>query len=384
MFFVFKIKIKNEKEMRKLFFICLILVVLAFFVSCDEAIKKPTSMPPLSVKVAQVNSKLLNDRIWFATTVIPFSSVIIEPRVNGYLQKINYVSGSFVQRGEVIFEIDPSQINTALYAAQAVLESAQASQLEAHNNYERALPLSKMGAISRSSMDEYTANYAAAKASVKSAEESLRSARLNSSYTTIKAPISGVIAVTPANVGDFVGTGTSYTTLTTISAADTMELTLAIPTSRYLKYRPRGGDNSTLLSDITLFLSDSTAYPHLAEYDYTEKDVSSGNSTVVIVAKIPNPDALLRSEMFARVRANIGDATECVVVPQQAVTQMQGVTSVWVIGADSVARFREVTTAGTYGDEWHIKSGLKSGELVATSAQLKLHEGAKVNPKIEK
>lgn len=361
---------------------CLILMAIAFATSCKPKEQK-NKIPPLQVQVAESQAISLSETIWFATATEAQYNVTIEPRVSSYLQGIRYNSGEPVSMGDTIFEIDPSQLNTTYYAAQAAFESAQASLVEAENNYNRAIPLAQIDAISKTSLDEYTANFAAAKANVKSSEEALKSAELNLSYAVINAPISGLIAESPASLGDLVGPDTKYTSLTTISYIDTLVLPLAVPTVKYLKQtsdRQSSYDNRDLLSQITLILADSSEYDHKAIYDYTKKDISGGNSTVVIYVKVANPNAKLKPNMFTRVRANIGAAESRVMVPQRAVTQLQGVNSVWVIDSDSSAHFRVVTLGGTYGDDWHITSGLNAGERVATSAQLKLHEGAKVAP----
>ncbi len=341
-----------------------------------------SEMPPLNIDYAICTTRPLSEQIWFATSTTPLKSVTIEPRVNGYLKSINYTSGTPIKRGMTIFTIDPSQISTEYYAAQAALESARASLIEAHNNYQRAIPLVRVNAISRSAYDQYKAQYAAAESDVKSAKQTLRNAELNLSYTTLKSPIDGLIAQTSAENGDYVGPGTQFATLTTITDIDTVLVDLAIPTSRYIKYveNKNSFDNSELLSDITLILADSTIYPHKGIYDYTQQSVSSANSSVVIVAKFPNPKGTLKSNMFARVKANIGQPIERLMVPQRAVSQMQGISSVWVISPDSTVSYRSVEVGDTYGNMWQIKSGVTRGEMVATSGQLKLHQGAKVTP----
>ncbi len=341
---------------------------------------KPATMPPLTIESATARSVSMSDKIWFATSTLPQYSVTIEPRVAGYLQSIHFTAGDYVEQGQRLFTIDPSQINTSLYTAQASLESAEAKLIEARNNYERALPLSEINAISQSSLDGYRATYTAAQASVKSARQQLRSAELDLSYTYINAPISGVIAQTPSNEGDYIGVGTKFSTLTTISSIDSLEVYLSIPVSRYLKYTPQGSTpkNQELLSDITLILADSSEYAYKGRYAYTRQDAAAESSTIVIVAKIPNPDELLKPNMFARISADIGAANDRILIPQRAVNQLQGISSVWVIKPDSTVTFRRITVGSTVGSEWQVTSGLMSGERVATSGTLKLHEGAKV------
>ncbi len=355
---------------------------LLLIIGCKESPQKG-AIPPMRIESAVASTQRLSDKIHFSTSTEPLRSATIEPRVNGYLQSIEFSSGEPISEGEVIFRIDPTQIETELLSARAAVESAQATLIEARNNYHRAEPLARINAISQSSFDEYTASYRSAEAELKSAEQSLKNAELNLSYTTLRAPFDGLIAESPAAVGDYVGPGSSFATLTTISQIDTLVVTLAIPTARYLKYiasTQNSFNNSQLLSDITLILPDSTAYKYNGIYDYTQKSASNENSTIGIVAKIPNPDAMLKSEMFVRATADIGAATPRILVPQSAVTQIQGESSVWIIEPDSTVAFRTVELGSTYGDEWQIKKGVTNGERVATSGQLKLHEGAKVIP----
>ncbi|MFR9593728.1 MAG: efflux RND transporter periplasmic adaptor subunit, partial [Rikenellaceae bacterium] len=183
-------------------------------------------------------------------------------------------------------------------------------------------------------------------------------------------PIDGIVAESPANEGDYI---TTPTTLTTISYTDTMQVEIPIPTTIYLQHKDS-------LSNITLQLSGSEKYPHKGIYYYTLKDSPTSSSTVVMTAKFPNPEGRLRPGMFGRVRANIGKERSCVVVPQIAVSQNQGVNSVWVMQSDSTVKFTEVELGAATSEGWIVESGVNSGDVVLTSGQLKVHNGAKVSP----
>lgn len=354
-------------ERFKLIFYLIIFVVA---LSCHRKQKSKTPPPP-KVEVAIATTTPIFDHIEVATQISALRDVAIACRVNGFLTAIKYGDGGTpVSRGELLFEIEPSEYNYALLSAHAELESAEAQELLARNNYQRAVPLAKIDAISQSDLDQYSATYSAAKASVKSAREALNNASLNLGYTKIYAPTEGIIAESPAQEGDYI---TAPTTLTTISYIDTMQVEIPIPTAIYLR-------NSKSLSDITLRLSGGEEYEFKGEYYYTLKDSPTSSSTIVVVAKFPNPDHRLRSGMFGRVRANIGVAKESIVVPQIAVSQSQGVNSVWVIQSDSTTKFTEVKLGAATPQGWIIESGVNSGDMVLTSGQLKVHNGAKVSP----
>lgn len=342
-------------------------------------------MPPLSIEVATVEIDSLYDHISFATQIEGINNAIIQPRVDGFLISTHYQSGMPVKRGDLLFTIDPASFSTTLLAAQASLESARASEVLAQRNFERAEPLAAIDAISQSDLDQYRATYKAARATTKSAEESLRSAELEFGYTKIYAPIDGIAANSSVSEGDYIGPSTLQNELTTISQLDTITVELAIPTSRYLRHttgsQSESFDNASLLSEIKMTLPDSSIYWHTGEYYYTQKDTPSSSSTVVIVAKFPNPKLELKEGMFARISANMGERKARLTVPKRAVSQLQGINSVWVIKPDSSAEWRKVTLAESPAKVWVISSGVEQGEKVAVSGLLKLHSGVKVAAK---
>lgn len=344
---------------------------------------KPAEMPPLRVEVAVAGTDSVPNRMGFIGYLSSNFDAVIQPRVNGYLLTKQYENGMPVKRGQLLFTIDPDQLSTSMYAAQAQLQSARAQAAEAQNNYQRAVPLARINAISQSQLDQYTAQYKAAKASVESAEQSLRNASMNVGYTQLRSPIDGIAAHTAAHIGDYIGPGTQFSVLTTVSNLDTMTVDVAIPMSQYLRFagqRKSLYDNSGLLSDIRLVLADGIRYPYEGLYDYTRKDVSNAAGTLTLVVMFPNPEQSLKPGQFARVETNVGPARRQIVVPQRCVSQVQGINSVWVVRADSTAEYRRVEPGDTYGTMWCIESGLADGETVVLSGQQKLHNGAKVIP----
>ncbi len=348
-------------------------IILVVAISCHRK-QKSKPLPPLSVEVATASAKPIFNHVDVATQINALRNVVIQPRIDGFLNSINFTGGGTpIKRGSLLFVIEPNEYNYALLAAKANLESALAQEKLAQSNYLRAIPLAEIDAISQSDLDQYRATHSAAQASVKSTQEALNSAELNVSYTKIYAPIDGIIAETAANEGDYIGPSTAISSLTTISYTDTVEVEVPIPTALYLQ-----SDGS--LSDITLTLSGAEIYGYEGEYYYTLKDSPTASSTVAVMVKFPNPEQRLRPGMFGRVRANIGEAKECVVVPQIAVNQNQGINSVWIMLSDSTVKFTEVTLGNTTGEDWVIESGVKEGDVVLTSGQLKVHNGAKVLP----
>ena len=206
---------------------------------------------------------------------------------------------------------------------------------------------------------------------------------MEESYTKIYAPIDGIISSSAAHIGDYVGAGTEFSTLTTIQNIDTVAIDLALPMSEYLTLSGRNEfsyENKALLSNITLSLADDSIYPLQGFYKYTRQSITGALGTIVIVVGFQNPEYALKDGQFARVKARIGNPRQQIIVPQQAVSQEQNITSVWVICPDSTAEFRKVKLGDIYGSYWIIDEGVSSGEVVALTGSQKLKNGMKVKP----
>lgn len=346
--------------------------------------RKPVSQPSLlTVEAVEVRADSLPQRVEFIGSLTGNANAVIQPRVNGYIRRIGFVNGMPVKQGDLLFLLDGELLRTTQLSAEAKLEAARAQELEARNNYERAVPLAQIEAISQTQLDQYTAQYAAARAAVRTSEQALRNARLEVGYTRIVSPIDGVVAATAAHEGDYVGPGTQFEVLTTVSDIDTLSVALSIPMSQYLSLGGDTGplfDNAGFLREIRLYLADGSLYPYAGSYYYTHKDVASTQGTLAISVNFPNPEQRLKAGQFARVRAHAGALKPRLVVPQRCVSQAQGVNSVWVVRPDSVVEFRRVELGDTYDDLWCVDSGLHSGELVLVTGLQKVRSGQKVAP----
>ena len=364
-------------------------LVILLCVSAWGACKRhsgPETMPRPKIAVYRTTQDSLPRKMVFIGQISANSQVTIQPRISGFLLSKNYDNGMPVRKGQLLFRIDPTQFLNDVSSAEAMLASAQASLVEAQNNYDRAVPLARINAISQSSLDEYKAQAASAKASLKSAESSLRNAKLQLSYTYLYAPIDGVIGASSASIGDYVGVGTKFNILNTISDIDTVAVQASMPVAQYLEIR---GDslnaqptyeNKALFSNLTLSLSDGSVFPEKGYYDYTQRDVDNATGTINFIIKFANPSHILKPGQYARITADVGAIRPAILVPQECVSQSQGVNSVWVMRPDSSVEFRKVTLGQTVGQLWAIESGLEAGEAVLTSGQMKMRSGMKIIP----
>lgn len=359
----------------------IVLLTATISFTCKQRAKIETA--PLAIDVARVTEQKLPNTMQFIAPIAANYSATIQPRIAGFLASSSFENGMPVKRGQLIFTIDDAPQRANRLAAEAALSSAKAKAAEAKRNYERAIPLARINAISQTQLDQYTAENLAAIASVKSAEQSLRNARLEEGYTRIYAPISGIISSSAATAGDYIGPGTQFSTLTTIQSIDTVAVDLAIPMRDYLAASGRTAfsyNNASLLSDIRLRVADGSEYPEKGFYKFTRQNIASEMGTIVIVVGFRNPDYALKTGQFARITASLGGDRERIVVPQQAVRQIQNISSVWVIRPDSTAEYREVQLGNTAGEWWIVESGVEKGEVVATTGLQKLRNGMKVLP----
>lgn len=362
------------------FRLSIMLLIAIVAIACKQHAKVDTT--PLAIEISMVKSISLPNTMQFIAPIAANYSATIQPRISGFLRSSSFGNGMPVKRGDLIFTLDDAPQRANRLAAEASLSSAKAKAVEAKRNYERAIPLARINAISQTQLDQYTAENLAAIATVKSAEQSLRNACLDESYTRIYAPISGIISSSAATAGDYIGPGTQFSTLTTIQSIDTIAVDLAIPMRKYLATSGRttfSYDNADFLSNIRLRIADGSEYPEEGFYKFTRQSITSEMGTIVIVVGFRNPDYALKVGQFARISASLGADKESIVVPQRAVTQIQNISSVWVIRPDSTAEYRKVQLGDTAGEWWIVENGLAKGEMVATTGLQKLRNGMKVS-----
>lgn len=366
-----------------------ILMLSLVLISCGSTKSTKPSAPALRVDVARAVGERVVMPMRFQTLIYSNYDATIQPRVSGYLLTKEFSKGMPVEKGQVLFTLDAAPIRLSVISNRAALASAETSLAEAKNNYRRAVPLARIDAISQSALDQYKAAYASAEAQVELARSQLDESLLQLEYTTILSPISGIIDDSGATVGDWVGVGTSYSVLATVSNIDEIGVHIQIPFARYFEARGGGEDstpsydNSTLLSNIRLYLPDGSLYPFEGTYAYTKREAGDQTGTIIIVASFPNPEKLLKVGQSAIVTADVGSPEGVVLVPQEAVVQTLNKASVWVIDKQNKATQRPVALGSKFGTHWIVESGLSAGEMVATSGLQHLRSGEQVVASVE-
>jgi membrane fusion protein (multidrug efflux system) len=353
-------------------------VIAATFCGCGKRKEAASQAPPVEVaEVVQRDVPVILE--WVAATDGSVNASI-RPQVSGYLIKQNYKEGDFVRKGQVLFQIDPRLFQAALEQAQGQLAQQQASWTTAKANLDRIKPLAAQNAVSRKDLDDATGQEQSAYASVLSARAAVDKAKLDLGFTRVTSLIDGVAGIAKAQIGDLVGSSQA-TELTTVSTVDPIKVYVPVSEQQYLK-ATEGGRNKTSKSVLELVLSDGSVYPHTGEFTFADRQVDPSTGTIKIASLFPNPNNLLRPGQFAKVRARIATRKGALLVPQRAVTELQGSYLVAVVGPGNKIDMRPVEVGERVDSLWVISKGLKPGEKVVVEGGQKVKQGMPVIPKL--
>jgi membrane fusion protein (multidrug efflux system) len=339
--------------------------------------------PPPVVEVAPVIQKDVPVQGEWVGTLEGYVNAQIQPQVSGYLIRQDYHEGAFVKKGQLLFEIDPRPFQAALDQAKGQLAQAEAQMANAEINVNRDIPEAEAHAIPQSQLDTDTQSLRGAKAAVEADQAAVEQAALNLGYTKVISLIDGIAGITTVQVGNLV---VQSTVLTAVSQVSPIKVYFPISEQEYLRL----ADGSALGSvdfltrasriPLKLTLADGSTYPYPGKIIFADRQVNAQTGTIQIVGEFPNSRNLLRPGQYARVQAPTGTIKGALLVPQSAVSQLQGTSQVTVIGADNRAQLRTVQLGATEGALWVITAGLKPGERVVAVGADKVKDGGLVNP----
>jgi RND family efflux transporter MFP subunit len=352
--------------------------------SCDKKAAVPSAPSP-PVEVTPVIQKDVPITQEWVASVDGFVNAQIQPQVSGYLLRQTYKEGSFVKKGQVLFEIDGRPLQAALEQAQGQLAEAKAQEVKAQQDVARDQPLAEAKAIAQGQLDGEVQALHAAHAVVQAQQAQVDLARINIGFTKVRSLIDGVAGIANGQIGNLVG---PTTTLTTVSQINPVKVYFALGESDYLKFAKvinsaaRGIREPAMeRSPLQLILSDGTTYNRPGRLFLADRQVDPQTGTIRIAAVFPNPDGFLRPGQFVTIRAQTQVLNNALLVPQPAVNEVQGTYLVAVLGSDNKAEFRPVKVGPRVGSQWVITDGLKAGEQVIVQGTLKVRPGVTVQPK---
>lgn len=380
----------------------------------------------VTVSVHHVGSSEVTLDQTFTAQILAAKQVEVRSRVQGNLESFSFREGSQVAAGQVLFSIDPRPLQAAVRSAEAQVmdaradldfshnkvnyKKAQADQRQAEANLEnqqrevdRYKPLVERAIIPRQTYDQTVsardvaqaqldsakantentrvrdiASIASAEAKLEGAQAALESARVNLNYTTISAPISGIIGELNVYPGNLVSPGSDV--LATISSVDPIYVEFAISEQDYLFLARQREETGKSQGDrvYELLLADGKPYKHLGRFSMIDRAVDATTGTIKVRLEYPNPGGLLKPGEYASVRLNTEDLPDALLVPQRAVQQLQSSHFVYVVNASNVVEQKEIEIGERYQNSWVVKSGLKSGERVVVDGAAKIKPGVTV------
>jgi membrane fusion protein (multidrug efflux system) len=342
----------------------------------------PPAMPVSVVKAEQRDVPVTGE--WVGT-LDGYVDAQIQPQANGYLIRQDYREGGQVEKGEVLFEIDPRPFEAALHQAEGQLGQAQAQLALATINVNRDTPLADAHAIARSQLDNEIQQKAQAQAAVETAQAAVDTAKLNLGFTQVRSLITGVAGQATTQVGNLVNT---QSILTSVSQLNPIKVYFSISDSEYLALVQRTGNGGGDLLQgksripLTMTLANGEVYPYKGHIDFVDRELNAQTGAIRIAAAFPNPGNILRPGQFARVRAETEILHNAILVPQVAVSEFQGQDQVYTVAANHTVHVNNVKLGPQYGNSWVVDQGVAGGSLVITDYLQKLREGASVAPHV--
>lgn len=377
------------------------LAALAFASACDKKAQTQAAPPPPTVGVVTVEQKSVPIYGNWVASLDGYVNANIQPQVSGYLVSQTYREGSYVHKGDVLFEIDPRPFQAALDQAKGQLAQAkgqlgqaQAQLGLAQINVKRDTPLAQAHAIARSQLDndiqaeaQTQALIKANQAAIESAEAAMETAQLNLGFTNVRSLLDGIAGIAMTQIGNLVS---PTTVLTTVSQVNPIKVYFSISEQEYLSLAEKikgaqgGGFLGTKSSvPLQLTLANGSIYPHQGRILFPDRQVDPQTGTIRIVGAFANPGNILRPGQFGRIRAMTAINQNALLVPQQAVTELQGRDQIAVVGTDNKVSVRTVEMGDRVGPMWIVNSGLNPGERVVSEGTSKVRDGEVVSPQAD-
>ncbi len=370
----------NRRAKRRFSF-ALAACVAVGFAGCGK--KQPAPPPPPDVLVTPVKQQDVPIYNEYVGQLDASVNATIEARVQGYLISQNYKEGQPVKKGDVLFQIDRRPFEAGLAQAKAAFLQADASAKQAELNAQRSTDLFQRHVASEQERDNAVQSAAAARAQAEAQRAAVEQAQLNLDYTTLIAPVDGIAGLVRVQVGDLISAGT---VLTTVTKVDPIKAYFTVSEQRYSEYSRRYADPQERTAhekelSFELILADGSVYPHTGELFAADNQVDVRTGSLRIAALFPNPGNILRPGQFARIRVRSDVKHDALLVPQRAVTELQGTYQVAVVGPDNKVRVQPLKMGRRIDHDWIVEEGLKPGDRIVVEGVQKARNGAAVNPK---
>ena len=363
--------------------VAIILVIVALIIFLRP--KTPEPVLP-TVEVTMVDTSRVNIYGDYVGRIRAQQFVEVHARVEGYLEKMMFKEGSYVDKGQTLFVIDPKLYQAHVNRARAQLNKAKAQAQKADRDLKRIRPLYEQNAASQLDLDNAIAAAESANAEVTVAQADLTQAELTLGYTRVTSPISGYISERLADIGTLVGPSGGKSLLATVVKSDTVRIDFSMTALDYLRSKDRnvslGGDNGSekFTSYVTITLADGSEYPLKGLVDFADPQVDPQTGTFSVRAEMPNPSHQLLPGEFTKVRVLLDLRERAIEIPSKALVVEKGAAYVYVVRPDSVVEKRFIETGPETDNKVIVERGLAQGEKIVTEGYHKLSHAMKINP----
>jgi membrane fusion protein (multidrug efflux system) len=369
--------------MRRFAFVGALVIGLLLVIGCSR--KAPQAGPPApEVLVTTVQPRDVPRVLERVATLDGFINANINAQVQGYIVSRDYQEGNVVKKGDPLFQIDPRPFEAALAQAKGTLAKDQANQIKAEADKKRAIDLFNKKVISDQERDTFFATADSTTANVEADDAAVKQAEINLGYTKITAPIDGVVGFANNQVGDLVGPTTGP--LTTMSQIDPIKAVVTAgegPFTDFVSRHPDATERNAYIKtlDFDLILGNGELYPHKGKFYALDRSLDPKTGSIRYYVTFPNPGNILRPGQFGNVRFVADMKKGAMVIPQEAVNELQGSYQVAVVGNDNKVSIRPVKMGERIGAMWEVTEGLKPGDKVVVQGLQKAREGSTVTVK---
>jgi membrane fusion protein (multidrug efflux system) len=378
---------KAHSRMPNSFLQCILALVLVCLLhACGEP--DPPAPVILDIPVVKVTYQDVPIYIEMMGQTHGSRDIPIRARVDGTLESMHFEEGRNVNKDQLLYTIDTRPFDAKVVEAEGGVSEAFTALTKAKSDLERIEPLAKMNAVSQQDLDSAQAQYDAAQSGLQVANARLEQANIELGYTKIYAPISGRIGLTNAEIGEYVGKEPNPVILNYVSQTDPIRVRFSVNERDYLRFARNllgKTDKQKHIDEknkqpLRLILADGTEYDYPGLVTSYEAAINPTTGTLTLEADFPNPDSLIIAGQFARLIGVVEVQNDAILIPQKAVTELQGNFQVMVIDSEGTVNVRKVTLGPNYENMVIVESGLEPNEQVAVEGMLKLQSGMQVKP----
>jgi membrane fusion protein (multidrug efflux system) len=365
----------RRTSVRSRFNFGLLLMTLAACVGCSSKAANTTPPPP-GVTVTPVIQKDAPIYQEWVGTMAGNVDADIRPKVGGFLLTQLYQEGSYLQKGQPMFQLDKRETQAVVAQAQGELERARAVLHQAQVDVDRYTPLVAQRAVSQAELDKALSMKAGATAQINANQAILDNAELDLGWTTVTSPISGIAGVSKVQIGDLMSPNVI---MTTVSSVNPIYVDFNIAEQDYLRFA-REKTGRAAGQSLELILGDASVYPERGHLNFVNREVDSRTGTIQVRGEFSNPGNILRPGQYARIRAITELRKDALLIPQQAVSELQGIYQVGVVASDNTATIKIVKLGPQFGDMWVVEKGLNAGDNVVVDGLQRIKNGMTVSP----